>query len=290
MHNSSDPLAELSAVADKHNLAPYKHLLQQHVLFAVGLIPASADDSSMPVGATKLGGEPDAPPDFEWPIRKERPLGFIAQINLSEIPVISGSLVPAKGLLSFFYDDQVWGFDPNDKDGFKVFYFAETASLKRIKTPVVEIKKRLFGLFPQRTQTPKIYQSCRFEPKVIATLPEDVDVIGLPEDAEDDYFEMLEDMEGHHRLLGHCEPIQNPMEIECELVTNGFYCGDSSGYKEASKFEETSKQWRLLLQIDSDIKHTDMMWGDAGRLYYWIKEKDLESGNFQNCWLISQCS
>lgn len=289
MRNSTDPITELKALAAKHHLEPFADGLLQHVQFAVGLTPQRSDDREIPVGLNKLGGEPDVPPGFLWPMRKDRPLAFVAQINLGQIPAVPESKLPSRGILSFFYDDQVWGFDPEDKDGFKVYCFADQA-LDRIKTPVVKTKKKLFGIFPQSSSETKIYKSCKFEPKTIATLPDDAAVIGLPVDFTDDYCRMLEDMEGHHRLLGYCEPIQNPMQIECELVTNGFYCGDSSGYKKASEFEETSKQWRLLLQIDSDIEHSDMMWGDGGRLYYWIKEKDLESGNFQNCWLISQCS
>lgn len=289
MRNSTDPITELKALAGKHHLGQFTDGLLKHIQFAVGLIPQRSDDREIPVGSNKLGGEPDVPPGFLWPMNKDRQLAFIAQINLSQIPEVPAKTLPSRGILSFFYDDQVWGFDPKDKDGFKVYCFADEP-LERMKTPVVEIKKKLFGIFPQSSSESKIYKACKFELKIIATLPDDADVIGLPEHATDDYFEMLEDMEGHHRLLGHCEPIQNPMQIECELVTNGFYCGDSTGYKKASEFEETSKQWRLLLQIDSDIEHSDMMWGDGGRLYYWIKEKDLESENFQNCWLISQCS
>ena len=44
--------------------------------------------------ASKIGGKPDVPKDFEWPvyegkdfedIRKERPLSFIIQINLKHV-------------------------------------------------------------------------------------------------------------------------------------------------------------------------------------------------------------
>ncbi len=290
MSNSDDAIAELSALIQKHNLGMYKDGLLQHVLLSASLVPMRTADQDLPVGSSKLGGEPDLPPDFIWPLRIGQPLSFVAQINLGEIPEIPGGKLFGKGLISFFYDDMVWGFDPKDKDGFKVVFLSqETSQLKRTKTPVVEIKKKLFGIFPQTSRKPKIYQSCQLMPKVVATLPDELDDTGLPEDLMDNYYEMLEEIGGHHRLLGHSESIQGPMQIECELVTNGNYCGDSSGYKKANQFEESAKQWRLLLQIDSETEHSDMMWGDAGRLYFWIKESDLAAGNFQNCWLISQC-
>jgi uncharacterized protein YwqG len=32
-----------------------------------------------------------------------------------------------------------------------------------------------------------------------------------------------------------------------------------------------------------------MMWGDVGRLYYWIKQSDLHERNWELVWLILQC-
>ena len=80
------------------------------------------------------------------------------------------------------------------------------------------------------------------------------------------------------------------MELECQLVTNGINCGDSNGYKDprVKELEKEKNEWKLLLQIDSDDK-TGMMWGDSGRLYYWIKQKDLESLNFDKSWIVLQC-
>ena len=35
-----------------------------------------------------------------------------------------------------------------------------------------------------------------------------------------------------HRLLGHPDPVQGDMQVECQLVTNGLHCGDSTGYQD----------------------------------------------------------
>lgn len=32
-----------------------------------------------------------------------------------------------------------------------------------------------------------------------------------------------------------------------------------------------------------------MIWGDSGRIYFWIKEKDLKAKKFEKAWMISQC-
>ena len=47
--------------------------------------------------------------------------------------------------------------------------------------------------------------------------------------------------------------------------------------------------WRLLAQVDSD-DDLDMMWGDFGMLYYWIREEDLKNRHFDRAWMILQCS
>ena len=81
------------------------------------------------------------------------------------------------------------------------------------------------------------------------------------------------------------------MELECQLVSNGIYCGDSVGYHsdEAKTLRSGASDWMLLLQIDTD-DDTAMMWGDVGTIYYWIRKQDLVEGAFDRTWMILQCS
>ncbi len=80
------------------------------------------------------------------------------------------------------------------------------------------------------------------------------------------------------------------MDLECQLVSNGIYLGDSKYIKDpkAKELEKGRDEWVMLLQLDSDDQ-TEMMWGDVGMLYFWIKKSDLASKNFDNCWMILQC-
>jgi hypothetical protein len=93
-----------------------------------------------------------------------------------------------------------------------------------------------------------------------------------------------------HRLLGHPDPVQGDMKFECQLVTNGLYCGDSSGYQDAraKELRGGAAEWRLLLQVDSQDE-AGMMWGDVGRIYYWIKHSDLLRRDWDLSWLVLQC-
>lgn len=58
-------------------------------------------DDSIPVGGSKVGGNPDLLDDVECPRWKDNDMTFIAQINLAECP--SDMSLPTSGLLSFFY-------------------------------------------------------------------------------------------------------------------------------------------------------------------------------------------
>ncbi len=43
-----------------------------------------------------------------------------------------------------------------------------------------------------------------------------------------------------------------------------------------------------MLQVDSDDE-AGMMWGDAGMLYYWIRDDDLAARRFDRAWCVMQC-
>mgnify|MGYP002870201319 CR=1 FL=1 len=93
-----------------------------------------------------------------------------------------------------------------------------------------------------------------------------------------------------HKLLGHSDNVQGGMELECEMVSRGIYAGNPSGYREAERLNlrRFAGRWKLLLQIDSE-EELGMMWGDCGRLYFWITEDDLAARRFGKAWLILQC-
>ncbi|UPL51117.1 YwqG family protein [Hymenobacter sublimis] len=245
---------------------------------------APEEEEDIPIGNSKMGGIPDLPPGCQWPTEQdpEKPLSFIAQINLAEVSVYDEQgLLPHQGLLSFFYsaDQEAWGYDSKHRDKFKVLYYEGSPSeLHRVS-------------FPDTLEEDAQFEACTLIPQLEISLPSwDNNLLNFLTESEQDNLFGLE--EGNtNKLFGHADTIQGSMELECELVTNGIYCGDPSGYAspQAKALEPNAGNWRLLLQVDSNEDECGMMWGDAGRLYFWIREQDLKTQNFDASWVILQC-
>ncbi|WP_281886607.1 YwqG family protein [Paenibacillus sp. YYML68] len=244
----------------------------------------------IPIGSSKLGGKPDLPINHEWPQNQGGFLQFIAQINLGQIASLETTMLPSEGLLSFFYDalEQPWGFDPKDKGSWKVLYFQDMNEFERKVEPFEIQEEGSFG-------TARI--SFETQTSVPSSESMSVERLELSQDDCDRYWELYDKIQEHnrsngitHKLLGHPDNIQGDMQLECQLVSNGLYCGDSSGYGDPRRtwLEHGAASWRLLLQVDSEDE-IGMMWGDAGRLYFWIREEDLRERNFDNVWVILQC-
>lgn len=83
------------------------------------------------------------------------------------------------------------------------------------------------------------------------------------------------------------------MEYECEAVSRGIYCGEPHELDEElrAEIERASQDWLLLFQMGT-VENGDfeLMFGDVGHIYFWIKKQDLAAGNFDNVWLVLQCS
>jgi uncharacterized protein YwqG len=262
-------------------------------------------DDALPVGASRLGGRPDLPPSIEWPRWngfaaedfigangarfprgcKPATLSFVAQLNLAEIPDGTG-LLPDKGWLFFFYDvdQQPWGFDPRHRGCSRVFYFdGGVDSLRRNETPPDLMQFEL--------------AATKLTPSLTATLPRWHYQLGLDldESARRAYWKLAESeiagSEPHHRLLGWPKQVQGEMNLECQLVTNGIYCGGPDAYEseEARRLKAGASDWIMLLQLDTDEQGPGWMWGDDGCLYFWIRKADLASRRFENVWTILQC-
>jgi uncharacterized protein YwqG len=269
----------------------------------------TAPASGLPVGATKIGGAPDLAPSIQWPtwrkiggspgwprsvprpVGQEEPLSFLAQLNCSDFrgTEIAGEL-PETGLISFFYDAEqsTWGYDPEHKGSWTVLF---TNSI----TPDLERRELPHGI-PDYAR----YRECSVTPREAISIPgwqtPHTKSLKLSERDSDLYCSLLDDMSERgtrHQVLGYAEQLQAvDMQLECQLVTHGLYCGGAGGYldPQTQELERGSADWRLLFQLDTDEENPGMTWGTSGRLYFWIKSADLRQRRFDSTWLHVQCT
>lgn len=255
---------------------------------SLALILETKEDREIPIAISKLGGNPDVPEDFVWPFDDKGPLSFICQIDCSDLVELEQFNTDEKPLLSFFYNNHCWGFDPKDACGFKVYKFDKKESLVRTTPPVLPEKKTLFGLIKKEEKV-RVYKSCKLKPERLVTLPTEIEFPNFSDSDYDNYYELIEELGGDNRMFGYPGQIQGEIEVECEFVANGYEGIQKVEESVYNNIRESSKHWKLLLQIDSNTEDSDMMWGDAGRLYFMIRKQDLDNSNYSNCWLISQC-
>jgi uncharacterized protein YwqG len=220
-----------------------------------------------------------------WPQYAGRPLSLVAQLDLAEMRATGGpDWLPDDGRLLFFYEleHSGWGFDPKDAG----------CAVVRFET----------GDAAPATVPDDLPADLRFEPYPVTFCAD----VSLPseerleidwrafsraeQDALEAAVEALAPAEPAHQVGGYPGAIQSDgMELECQRASNSVYLG--KGPPRNAKVNEgkpKAADWRLLLQLDTD-PDAEMMWGDTGRLYFWIREQDARAGDFSRTWTILQC-
>ncbi|MDJ0754492.1 MAG: YwqG family protein [Ardenticatenaceae bacterium] len=233
--------------------------LPRRFLSRLGLI----DEYKLDIGASKIGGLPDLPPNVSWPDNNGMPMSFVAQFNMSSVTALdSTGLLPSTGMLYFFF--LIHGEAPTGISG-KVLHLE--GELRRTHPPAELPKEDRFI-------------ACEVEMATRITLPpsdsDEIDVLKLTREERDRYDEVWwQIMPDGISLLGHPIPVQWGGWMQETLRT----CSD----------DEPAAAWQLLLQVDSD-RNAGMMWGDMGSIYFWIREKDLKAQNFASICVMLECS
>jgi uncharacterized protein YwqG len=230
-----------------------------------------------------FGGRPLVQEGFIWPESNNKPMTFLAQIDLSEMSAkFKFDWLPEKGLLLFFYDtfEMHWGFDPKHRSGWKVIYQSCPGRISEL---------------PQDIDKKHLIKKFCMHPEKVDLLPTFDDIyledLGFDDDEIDAYIEISSESGDlpKHQLGGFPSPIQNGMmNIQAQLVSNGIYLGKEVIYtEEIGKIEEDADDWRLLFQFDSDDE-LGSMWCDAGKLYFWVQASKSIHGKFDDCWVFLQ--
>ena len=309
-------------ILDDLGLTRFAPLFRQAAAPAVAFDLTPAADADAPPGASKLGGVPDLPAGFDWPVNtnpdgRGRPLDFLLQVDCAaarpaaEAAGVAGVL-PDDGLLTFLYDldDQPWGCDPGALGGFRVIYTPAGTPLTPTPAPPAPAEAELDPALPP----------CRVAFRPAVTFPhhgsaaryrldERLEATGTVTDADEDgLWEVSARLErpagdtsdlGAHRLLGHPWNVQGDMQRQAAFVTGGVSVEDEDDLPAARRaaLEADADDWLLLLQLASDWGDEtggggvdlDLMWGDLGKLYWWVRRDDLAARRFDRVWMTMQC-
>jgi uncharacterized protein YwqG len=266
---------------------------------AIRVEPEIVDEDTIPVGASKLGGRPDLPPNFIWPEWKGTGLTFLAQFRLSDLTAYDvEQLLPSAGMLYFFYEveAQPWGLEPTDRGAWQVaFYDGKPSSLVRTSSPD--------PIDPTRSPAPH-----RLGYTTILTVPDYTLVehfTGVRLNKEESNLDsdfVIAHSHWEHQMLGHAVEVQWPVQVWCELGLAGRWFSEIQQPDRhlTPKGEQLEAQaiedWRLLLQLDSIETATPaaygypwvVEWGLGGMLYLCIRKDDLAQRRFSNAWLQLQ--
>ena len=284
----------------------YEHLKEQIYAFGLTEYEASIIRSAKPaikinreraneddilIGASKLGGNPDLPPDFIWPYWGDKPLTFIGQFNLSEVanaPIYNEVVqqktlfaldtlsfnrpidlydFPDEGRLYFFYDADVQPWYDR-KDSYLVHYIPdELVKLERRSHPIQQgVYSLIKALHPHRISfdvRPSLSFDCYLDEMRISIPDYPTRFNKNQKDNWDSLFDLwfagwVSEFKPYHYFLGHAIPIQGSVERHAVIDTKNLTATPRNPWRDADgnlvDVHEEATQWQFLFQIDTDAR------------------------------------
>lgn len=283
--SKGDDLPDIPQLLREQGLTELAERVDAHRRPSLLLEPAPPGEG-LRVGASRLGGAPDLPPGFKWPEHHGRPLDFLAQINLREVPAADGpSPLPATGFLWFFYDthNNPSGLQAADADGWRVCY-ADVAADVLYADPIPAAADG--DRFPVLPLVPEWRDSwpgeLDFHRLGIELTPAEESSLRAQEIGTSEDLIL-------HRMLGYADASMREVELDCQLASAGVAVPDEPDpdAPRLAPLLEGREDWMLLLQLDSD-ERAGMDWGEAGRLFFCLRREDLAARRFENAWCILQ--
>lgn len=236
---------------------------------AFGLHPQSAIGGVV----SRLGGVPDVPDEWDWPIGPDGPLKFLAQFRLSELSEFpAASILPTSGVLAFFFGPELYG--PSDKNDYqiaRVYHFHETGLVPAVPPKNVDLQ-------------PEFY----LEPEEFWDFPIDDDhfatesfYLGIPADERATVASNLVDIQeasGALKLLGFPSREQSGfLQLECEAFMRGLDFRTMAAVEE--QLRHTAHEWEMLAEF---YLAYEQIWpdGNDGYVHFWIRKADLAAADF----------
>ena len=315
---------DAEAVLGDPALAGVSLRLRQLARPAVRLISAAVSgDDAIPLGASKLGGLPDLPPGTPWPrkgppVEGPLPIPFLCQVRLDEVaPYGLDGVLPAHGLLSFFYDDACADASRHayvDNYGHpahcRVLWspgetFQDNPLVRATPPPdLFDPAITVESLTPIGPPAPRdvVYAPLALTPSAEVSLPnpESELLLGpgdepvfMSRDEWEAYTDLWEAHMDHnnrvHQLLGHAAPNQAAAVWSGHAHARRAFFGseaDTPGHPPYPEFWFGElRRHRLLLQVSAEDNR--MWFGREGRLCLLIHEDDLAARDFSRVWFAA---
>ncbi len=252
--------------------AAMQHEFRRAVADVIEAVPFRSLESLPPV-VSALGGAPLLPPGSAWPERNGKPMQFLAQLNLADIPAPAGTL-PAAGLLAIFYDTdgQPWGADPEDLG---------SAVILHAPDPAAAVPAR----HPGESGRPPLRLPLAFRRDT---------ALALTDAQVSDFHTLLRQTSGAEKerlsrlraAMRESEP--RGLRVMSPPARTQGDMDDDLAVANAAHGLPPGTRWTLLIQLDSN-DDLDWCWGDAGTLYFWLPADDLAAGRFDRVWTVLQC-
>jgi uncharacterized protein YwqG len=235
-------------------------------------------------------------------VAEDCPLSFIAQIDLGTLEKLPGfdTDLPKSGRLLLFYDlsEMPAGWDPSAKVGFRLIW-DQTAkvNLERVSIPP--------ALSDAGASEKLVLKPAEITPhSIISPIPPSEQAWNDPslsaasaqQFGEGPYWSYLawlsqfgepsDPNRMNHQLGGWPQPLQNGMQAQAELASNGINAGSSEAYQtpKAKKLLEDAGDWKLVLQIGVDEK----VGLQAGAYYVLMRRSDILARRFNEAWVVYQ--
>ena len=288
-----ETVEEVRQAAESLNLVHRWEALQTLLRSAIRLTyDETIPPDTLPLGASRIGGLPDFPPEWEWPVRKgkngapDEPMLFLTQINLADIaPLDDQHLLPPTGILYFFACVWVnWITGSGDGLWAARYFNGDMTSLQRnTPSPPIpdSVKKSTYWSFDGCHVKNYQYRPVAFRLSRYWTLPDRynphdphpyLDSL-ISENSEEDVYDALDDTLRTHTQVGHPDhQMLGWMKGGDQLI------GASIDHVV------------LLLQLDSNWSDTeitsDFRWEFVGRGWFLIEPEDLANRDFSRVELL----
>ncbi|BBM87177.1 YwqG family protein [Candidatus Uabimicrobium amorphum] len=267
----------LEKLIDYYKLQEQQTMISQLVKKAF-LLRTSTEEQHI-VGQSRIGGCPDLPSDVQWPTFEDKPLAFLGQFNLKEMPpnIVEG--LPVTGLLCCF---SAWGWQEyeggypdhpdkgyNTQAGWNIlWHFPENSTLNKR-----EIPNGVNG-----------FSGLSIQPEIILSLPNNIRDPHLSKyNLSENTLETFDRMQSSLRRL-QMSRYFGFLEVGYSHHLLGGYPLFQQEFPE--QLQDGSRE--LLWQLGSDDGNS-MYWADDGDIAFYVDVEDLKKGKFSSVWAECQC-